>query len=137
VQAFLIELLKHASDPGRLMVFASPTFANVVSGWLEGKWVPNVQEAFYGATVDGFMLGVGGKIPMTVQQNWFDDELGFGGFAFVVNTDNIKRKVLSDTVMKLDVVQKGQDYTADKIQTDQGFIVNVEQSHGFIYGVTS
>lgn len=135
MQAFL----QHGTQNG--VLFASPTVALAISGFLRDAWQPLTTDArLWGAKVDGFISGAYGfKVPVIVKRDWNDFSTAstqYGGWAFYVNMDNMELHTLRSTELLRDRQANDADTYDEEYLTEFAPVVKQESSHGIIKGVT-
>lgn len=133
------DFLQHGSR--NKVMFASPLVAQAISGFLRDAWQPNeVGARLWGAFVDGFISGAYGyRVPVIVKRDWndFSSASGqFGGWAFVVDMDNVALRPLRATKQERDRQANDADSYDEEYITEYSFQIEQEKSHGLIKGVT-
>jgi Family of unknown function (DUF5309) len=148
---FLMDIMQYGSEDK--VLFASPLVAVSMSQWnrsgMGSQWQPTPQNV-HGVKVDAFISGAYGyRIPVVVKKEWGEfpnatagggaQPKGYGGYAFLVDMSNVRRRPLRDRDTKLYTEQQpiGQDSYAAGYITEATYEIAVENSHGLLYGVTA
>ncbi len=140
LDTYMRDLLQHGQGTNKVL-FASPVVSQAISGFLRDAWLPNdVGAKLWGAKVDGFISGAYGyKVPVVVKKDWNDfstSSTQFGGWAFLVDMDNIQLRPLRDTALLRDRQANDADTIDEEYLTETSLEINQELTHGLITGVT-
>lgn len=139
LDSYMKDFLQHGTE--NVVLFASPTVALAISGFLRDAWQPVTTDTrLWGAKVDGFISGAYGfRVPVVVKRDWNDfstSSTQYGGWAFLVDMDNVEYDSLRDTALLQDRQANDADTYDEEYLTEFSFKVKQEQSHGVIQGVT-
>ena len=102
---YMKDLLQHGTQ--NVVLFASPVVGMALSGFLRDAWQPTTTDArLWGAKVDGFISGAYGfRVPVVIKRDWNDFSTAnsqYGGWAFLVDMDNVQLRKLRDTSLLRD-----------------------------------
>jgi uncharacterized protein DUF5309 len=127
------------------VLFAGPAVVQCFSNWnrsgMGSYWDPSPRNV-YGVNVDAFISGAYGyRIPVVVKKEWAEfgyANLGYSGYAFLVDMDYVERRPLQgrDTKLLTEQQPKGRDTYAAEYICEASYEIAHERAHGFIYGVT-
>jgi hypothetical protein len=136
---YMKDLLQHGTQ--NVVLFASPVVGMAISGFLRDVWQPTVTDArLWGAKVDGFISGAYGfRVPVIIKRDWNDFSTAnaqYGGWAFLVDMDNVELRKLRDTSLLRDRQANDSDSYDEEYLSELSCMVQIEQSHGIITGVT-
>lgn len=139
LDSYMKDFLQHGTD--NVVLFASPTVALAISGFLRDAWQPvTVDTRLWGAKVDGFISGAYGfRVPVVVKRDWNDfstSSTQYGGWAFLVDMDDVQYTSLRDTALLQDRQANDADSYDEEYLTEFSMKVKQEQHHGIIQGVT-
>jgi len=136
---YMKDLLQHGTQ--NVVLFASPVVGMALSGFLRDAWQPVTTDArLWGAKVDGFISGAYGfRVPVVIKRDWNDFSTAssqYGGWAFLVDMDNVELRKLRDTSLLRDRQANDSDSYDEEYLSELSCMVQIEQSHGIITGVT-
>ena len=139
LDTYLRDLLQHGTE--NKVLFASPAFAQAVSGFLRDAWQPtSVDTKLWGAKVNAFISGAYGyQIPVIVKRDWNDFSTAssqYGGWSFLVDMDSVALRPLRPTRFLQNRQANDADEETHEYLTETSFQVKQEQTHGVIIGVT-
>ncbi len=139
LDTYMRDFLQHGSK--NKVLFASPLVAQAISGFLRDAWQPTETDTrLWGAKVDGFISGAYGfKVPVVVKRDWNDFSSAstqYGGWAFVIDMDNVEMRTLRNTELLRDRQANDADSYDEEYLTEFSLQLTQERSHGIIKGVT-
>jgi hypothetical protein len=133
--------LRYCQDP---VIFCSPLFAQIVSGYLKTAWSPpSVDGRKFGAKVDSYISGAyGTNIPIVVKKDWGDfatTTLGYGSWAFGVDMAAVRFRPLrnSNTMLLRNRQANDADEATHEYLTEFSFECKVPSRHFLIKNATS
>ncbi len=140
LDSYMKDFLQHGTE--NVVLFASPIVSLAISGFLRDAWQPvTVDTRLWGAKVDGFISGAYGfRVPVVVKRDWNDfstSSTQYGGWAFLVDMDNVEYDSLRDTALLQDRQANDADTYDEEYLTEFSVKVKQEQTHGIICGCTS
>jgi hypothetical protein len=136
---YMKDILQHGTT--NHVMFASPVVGMALSGFLRDAWQPiTVDTRLWGAKVDGFISGAYGfRIPVSIKRDWNDFSTAnsqYGGWAFVVDMDNVELRNLRDTALLRDRQMNDADAYEEEYLSECSCMVQIDQTHGIITGIT-
>jgi len=140
LDTYMRQFLQHGSK--NKVLFVSPVVAQAISGFLRDAWQPiDAGEArLWGAQVNGFISGAyGGQVPVVTKRDWNDFSTAngqYGGWAFLVDMDNVNLRTLRDTQLLRDRQANDADTYDEEYLTEFSLEFQQERTHGIIQGVT-
>lgn len=139
LDTYLRSLIQHGSE--NKVLFVAPIVAQAISGFLRDAWQPtSVDTKLWGAKVNAFISGAYGyQIPVIVKKDWNDFSTSssqYGGWSFLVDMDNVKLRPLRPTQFLQNRQANDADETTHEYLTETSFMVQQQQTHGVIIGVT-
>jgi len=127
---------------GRKALFAAPIVTQVLGEFLQDNWImTGTDETYFGAKVDGVISSAygGAQIPVFVKREWgaySTASTQFGGYAFLVDLENVKRRPLRDTKLAPNRQANDEDSVAEEYITETSFEIKREETHSIWRGVT-
>lgn len=127
---------------GRKALFAAPIVTQVLGEFLQDNWIQTgTNETYFGAKVDGVISSAygGARIPVFVKREWgaySTASTQFGGYAFLVDLENVKRRPLRDTKLMPNRQANDADEVSEEYLTETSFEIKREETHSILRGVT-
>jgi len=141
---FLMNVMAYGSQ--NKVLFAAPTVVLCMAQWnragMGSQWQPEPQNV-HGVHVDAFISGAYGyRVPVVVKKEWSEFPVankGYGGYAFLVDMDYIRRRPLqeADTKLLTNRQPNGKDSYNAEYLTEATYEIAQPQSHGLLIGVTA
>jgi len=124
------------------VIFASPTFARVVSTYARDNWTRSTPDnSVWGVKIDGLISGAYGyEIPVFVKREWGEfstTNSQYGSWAFVVDFDKVRLRPLQNTVLLRNRQANDADRVTEEYLTECSMEVANEQAHAIIKNVTA
>jgi len=131
-EAWLRKCFRYGSSDK--IVFACPLIISAVSVWAAGKLRMLPSDQTYGIHIMEY-LSPHGRVRLV---NHVLFEQGYDGYAFCIDMDNIWYRPLNgrDTKLLRDIQNPGADKILDEYLTEAGLQLDLEKTHGMMYGVT-
>lgn len=127
---------------GRKALFAAPIVTQVLGEFLQDNWIRSTpDQSYFGAKVDGVIASAygGTQIPVFVKREWgaySTASTQFGGYAFLVDLENVKRRPLRDTQLVPKTQANDEDSQNEEYKTETSFEIKREETHSILRGVT-
>jgi hypothetical protein len=139
LDTYMRQFLQHGSR--NKVLFVSPVVAQAISGFLRDAWQPTSNDTrLWGAKVNGFISGAyGDQLPVVTKRDWNDFSTAngqYGGWAFLIDMDNVQLRTLRDTQLLRDRQANDADSYDEEYLTEYSFQLEQERTHGIITGVT-
>lgn len=124
------------------VIFASPTFARVVSTYARDNWVRATPDnTLWGVKIDGIVSGAFGyQVPVFVKREWGEFSTAssqYGSWAFVVDMESVRLRPLQNTVLLRNRQANDADRVTEEYLTETSFELRNEQKHAILKNVTS
>jgi hypothetical protein len=87
----------------------------------------------YGVTIQRWLTGYG---ELQILHHWLLTGAIYGGYAFMLDLENIEFGELRGVQYKEHVEDNGADEQQDELKCEAGWLVKQEKTHGYLYGVT-
>lgn len=133
LQTFLQAGFRYGS--ARKTMFCSPKVIAAIEGFARSNLRVNDNAGErYGITMKTYVSGQG-EIDLILKRDWADST-NYGGYAFLVDMDAVKKRPLRDTRLKENVQAPDYDGFKDEYITETSLQVSHERRHSLLTGVT-
>lgn len=140
---FLKAGFRYGSD--RKVLFASPIVVNAIENFARGYnqtssisgsyRIPVSDDGKIGVSAREYVCGQG-TVDIVMKRTWNDSAV-YGGYAFLVDMDNVKKRPLRATKLKLNVQAPDYDGIKSEYITEESLQVIHERTHSYATGITS
>ena len=133
LQTFLRSGFRYGSQ--RKVLFCSPKVIVAIEGFARTNLRVNDNAAAkYGIEMKTYVSGQG-TVDLVMKRDWNDSTV-YGGYAFLVDMDNVKMRPLRDVKLKENVQAPDYDGRKDQYISEIGLQVTHERTHALLTGVT-
>lgn len=128
-------------NKNRKVLFASPIVGQVLGEFLSDNWVQSDPKLrYFGVKVDWVISAAfGAEVPVFVKRefgNFSTTSTQFGGYAFLVDMENVQYAPLRATRLLMNTQDNDEDAIAGEWKTEASLKVEREETHAIWRGVT-
>ena len=133
-QAFMVTAFRYGSD--HKVAYVSPTAASAIEGFARQHFVVNneASNSTYGINMRTYQSGQG-TVDIVTHKDW-NDSATYGGYAFVIDMDTVKSRVLRATKLYPDIQAPDADGFKDEYRTEGTIQCTWEARSAVLTGIT-
>ena len=122
------------------VLFCSPLIASALSSFPLGAVKPTeLNPNNWGVSLGNYTSAQGDSVMIAVKRDWLDFSTAstqYGGYAFLVDMENVQLRPLRSTVLKPNRQAPDEDSNKQEILTEYSFEINLQLTHAILKGVT-